>query len=163
MNDNASLQNLNDIVMPAPAPWWPLAPAWYVLAVVAAVALLWLAFRSWRCWQTDRYRRQALAELSAMRPGVPDTLQALPALLKRTALSAWPRETVAAMNGEDWHRFLDESAGISRFTAGAGEMLDRLSYGTGADAVLSPAEQQQLLQAAESWLKSHRRQAGAGS
>ena len=153
MNDSASLQNLNEIVMPAPAPWWPLAPAWYVLAVVAAVALLWLAFRSWRRWQADRYRRQALAELSAMRPGAPDTLQALPALLKRTALACWPRDRVASLSSADWWRFPDDSSGGDAFSGSYGALLEGLSYRENAQ--VSDTEMQGLLAASRHWIRHH--------
>ena len=34
MNDPGSLQNLNDIVVPGPVAWWPLAPGWYLLLAV---------------------------------------------------------------------------------------------------------------------------------
>ena len=47
MSDPGNLQNLNDIVLPVPAHWWPPAPGWYVLAglllaVLALLALRWL-------------------------------------------------------------------------------------------------------------------------
>jgi hypothetical protein len=32
--DLTSLENLYDIVMPPPIPWWPLAPGWYVVGGV---------------------------------------------------------------------------------------------------------------------------------
>ena len=152
MNDNASLQNLNDIVTPDAVPWWPLAPGWYVLAVVAAMALAGLAVLGWRRWRKDRYRRQALAELEDIREDAAESLQRLPALLKRTALSAWPRETVASLSGQPWHAFLDHSAGTDQFCQGAGELLDQLAYGKS----LSESEHSRLLAAAENWLRLHR-------
>lgn len=152
MNDKASLQNLNDIVAPAAVPWWPLAPGWYVLAVIVAIALAGLAVMGWRRWQRDRYRRQALAELEEIREDAAGSLHLLPSLLKRTALSAWPRETVASLSGQPWHAFLDHSAGSDQFCHEAGELLDQLAYGKS----LSEAEHSRLLAAAEKWLRLHR-------
>lgn len=152
MNDNASLQNLNDIVAPDAVPWWPLAPGWYVLAVITAIALAVLAVLGWRRWRRDRYRRQALAELEDIREDAAGSLQRLPSLLKRTALSAWPRETVASLSGQPWHAFLDNSAGMDQFRLGAGDLLDQLAYGKS----LSETEHGRLLAAAEKWLRLHR-------
>jgi hypothetical protein len=125
--------------------------------------VLFLAVRQWRRWQQNRYRRQAMMELSLIRRSASgESLRQLPALLKRTALSAWSREQVASLNGRAWHRFLDDSAGMDRFCSGAGNILDQLAY-AGAGATL-PAEPdlKQVLDAAELWLKQHLRQQDKG-
>ena len=154
MQDNTSLQNLHDIAVPAPVSWWPLAPGWYVLAAVLALALLAVLFFLLRRYRQNRYRRLALGELSLMRKGgMP--LYLLPALLKRTALAAWPREQVASMSGADWHAFLDQSAGVDLFGSGPGLLLDRLSYGSAEPDGLSESESSQLLAASEAWLRGH--------
>ena len=44
MGDPGSLQNLNDIVAPAPVAWWPPAPGWWMLAALLATLLLPLEF-----------------------------------------------------------------------------------------------------------------------
>jgi len=162
INDNTSLQNLNDIVAPGAVPWWPLAPAWYVVAALIGGALLVLTVVWLRRWQRNRYRRHALLELSAIRAGSAGALPLLPALLKRTALAVWPRETVAALSGAGWHRFLDDSAKMNQFCSGAGELLDQLAYESGSTTTLAAAEQSRLLDTAELWLKHHRHPTGAG-
>ena len=159
MNDAGSLQNLNDIVLPTPVAWWPPAPGWYVLFALVLVALLVVGFLQWRRWCENRYRREALAELSAIRTNASGgSLTGLPELLKRAALSVWPREEVAALTGPDWHQFLDRTAGLEQFCCGAGEMLDRLAYSTpGSGAVeLDARQSSQLLDASELWLKKHK-------
>lgn len=156
MNDNGSLEYLNDIVLPGPVPWWPPAPGWYVLFAVLAVALVYLLGRWWNVRSQNRYRRQALAELAEIhRSQTTDALQQLPVLVKRAALAAWPRERVASLNGLAWHRFLDESADGGQFVSGAGATLDRLAYGTNAADKLSREDLEQVLHAVEFWLKNH--------
>ena len=155
VNDPGSLQNLNDIVVPATVPAWPPAPGVYLLLLVALVIVAWLAVRWIQRWQRNRYRREALRELARVR-GSADAATNLPRLLKRAALSAWPRERIAALNGEAWHRFLDQSAGMSRFCDGAGEILDRLAYG---GAACTEPEMRLVLDAAETWLRRHRAEA----
>ena len=70
MNDAGSLQNLNDIVVPGPVAWWPLAPAWYVLAAVLLAVIVMLAVHRWRNWRQNRYRRQSLTELCRKHPEI---------------------------------------------------------------------------------------------
>lgn len=155
MNDPASLQNLHDLATPPPVPWWPPAPGWYLLMGLAAVALAFLVFRALRRYRRNRYRRDALRELETLRAaGANASPAALPALLKRTALSAWPRDAVAALSGREWHAFLDRTAGGSRFADGAGVTLDALAYGSAAE--VDSGELAALWDAAGHWLRQHR-------
>jgi len=154
MGDTASLQNLHDIVVPGPLAWWPPAPGWYVVMIVAAGALLVLLRSGWRHWRRNRYRSEALRELT--RIGREGDLRELPVLLKRAALSAWPRARVAGLVGAEWHQFLDESANTDRFGSGAGEVLDRLAYASGSDSAPSDRDAAVVLDAAQFWLKRHR-------
>ena len=160
MSDAASLRNLHDVVLPTPIAAWPPAPGWYVVAVVTSALLLLLIWRGWRRWRRNRYRSQALRELARIRRGSEGrSLADVPVLLKRAALSAWPREQVAALTGRDWHRFLDDSAGSERFCSGAGALLDRLAFPSSASGTLSAAEEITLLDAVGDWLKRHQRPA----
>ena len=157
MNENTSLQNLNDIVAPAAAGWLPLAPGWYVVGFLLLVLMVILGFRQGQSWRDNRYRRAALAELQSLRSQPePGKLQELPALLKRAALSRWPREQVASLAGADWHRFLDDTAGKALFCDAAGQTLDRLAYSGNSDPALFDAETGRLLDASEFWLRHHR-------
>jgi hypothetical protein len=154
MNNPGSLQNLNDIVAPAAAGWWPVAPGWYVVAGLFLAGLVIVALRQWRRWRRNRYRRLALEQLAVIRSDK-EALSQLPQLLKRAALCAWPREEVASLSGAAWHRFLDETAGTGKFGQGAGELLDQLSYNSaGREAWDSPAREL-VLDAAEFWLQHH--------
>ena len=159
MNDTGSLQNLNDIVVPDPVSWWPPAPGWYVLAAILLIIFILLAIRHWRNWRGNRYRRQSLTELSLIRAKSSAAYMGrLPELLKRTALSVWPREEVASLSGRSWHRFLDQSAGMDLFCSGAGDTLDRLAYCGNSDHAATDQELGQVLDAAETWLNDHSRQ-----
>ena len=156
--DPASLKNLNDIVVPPPAPWWPPAPGWYIASGILALLLLWRIYIYWQASRRNRYRRAALKELSVIRiQGDSAALRRLPLLLKRTALSAWPREEVASLSGLAWHEFLDRTAQSDLFTGGAGQILDQLAYTGRETAPPAVAETGALLAASEFWLKNHHR------
>ncbi|NOR19848.1 MAG: DUF4381 family protein, partial [Xanthomonadales bacterium] len=107
LNDPASLQNLNDIVLPANVEWWPLASGWYFLLGLLLIAVGWYGYRSAQRWIANRYRRAALRELELLKEAVGNdvdrnnNLRQLPVLLKRTALSAYPRHQVASLSGKD--------------------------------------------------------------
>ena len=158
MNDPGSLQNLNDIVAPAPVAWWPPAPGWYALAVLVSLLLLWLAFRGFRSWQQNRYLREALRTLEQIGREGPAASAAVPELLKRVALSAWPRAQIAGLVGADWHRFLDQAVGAerpagARFEGEAGRRLEQAAY---APDGLSDEAFRALCSDATWWIRHHR-------
>ena len=98
-NDPARLQNLHDIVVPQPVSFWPPAPAWYVVLGLVLMGILWLVGRSILRYRRNAYRRAALAELQTLPADGPSAAPRIAALLKRTALAAFPREQVAGLTG----------------------------------------------------------------
>lgn len=156
MNDPGSLQNLNDIVLPGAVPWWPPAPGWYVVLIVMAAVLLWGAFRTLKAWRKNSYRRQAVQELSKIRKQGSTAAVDIPVLLKRAALSAWPRIDVAGLTGSAWHGFLDRTAPGASFPPTAALILDRLSYSARGAYEPSREEFELLCAATECWIRRHR-------
>jgi len=105
-SDPASLDNLRDIIVPSPVPWWPPAVGWwFVLALLAAASMV-IGVRAWRAWRANAYRRAALRELRlASRVGE------IAGILKRTALCAYPRTDIASLSGMAWCRWLENVSG----------------------------------------------------
>jgi hypothetical protein len=129
--DPASLERLHDVVSLPPVSWWPVAPGWYGLAFVATVALIALLWRLRRHRLRDRYRHEALAELATLRTAtlpVPSAVAHRMVLLKRTALSAYPRTEVASLSGAGWWRYLDEHVDEALFAPGLGAECEILAY-----------------------------------
>jgi hypothetical protein len=159
MSNSPSLQDLNDVVLPLAVSWWPLAPAWYVLAAVLFLLALWFGWKKWRQWNRDRYRRAALETLRSLEDaGDQASLRQVPELLKRAALSCWPRNEVAALSGRPWHEFLDRSSASDHFCSGAGPLLDQLAYDDGKSLQEAEDQSTTVFAAADFWLKRHRRE-----
>lgn len=156
--DPTSLDRLHDLVLPAPAPWWPPAPGWlWLLGFAALVALAGLVIWLVR-WQQNRYRREALAELAALEAAAAarpvQVLVELSELLKRTALTAYLREQVAALSGPQWFGFLDRAGG-TRFSQGLGGALEQALYRAGS-ADWDPARTADLTGQIRAWIHQHR-------
>lgn len=152
--DPGSLQYLHDIVVPDPVSWWPPAPGWYGVLLLLLTVTIGMGARAVRRWQRNAYRREALAlldELADREPGA-DWMVHLAAILKRTALSAFPREQVAALSGAAWLQFLDQTGRTIAFSQGPGQLLADLTY---ARQPLLPADASALLETVRAWIKQH--------
>ncbi|MBE9549104.1 MAG: DUF4381 domain-containing protein [Proteobacteria bacterium] len=158
----ASLQNLNDIVMPANIGWWPLATGWYFLLGLLLLVFAWSAYRLLQHWLKNRYRREALHKLQLLENSIQNStqrdasLRQIPVLLKRTALSAYPREQVASLTGKDWISFLNSCIKNIAFPEPVASTLEQVAYSTGELGLVDSASSTALLSASRHWLKDHR-------
>ncbi|WP_052260829.1 DUF4381 domain-containing protein [Photobacterium gaetbulicola] len=98
-----SALNLAPLDLPAEPSWWPLPiSAWVVLGGLVLIVLLRLGYRHYQ----TRLKRKALGHLSRLE-SQPD-LPALDCLLRRIALTYFPRNQVAGLSGEAWLAWLDK-------------------------------------------------------
>ncbi|MET4257199.1 hypothetical protein ABIC09_002135 [Bradyrhizobium sp. S3.12.5] len=147
---------LIDIPLPREVSLWP--QTWeariaiiLVLAVVTAAAWRLVHHR-----RGNRYRREAIAELTAIRRASPsargELLTRLALLVRRTALAAFPREQVAPLIGPAWLSFLDRSYGGDEFSQGIGRLLVSAPY-----RQISPddADLKSLVGLVRSWIGRH--------
>jgi len=159
---NLGLENLHEILLPEPVSWMPQTIGWY--AVFGGILFLagWWIHRRLRRFRTNRYRRSALAELAVIEWNLQqpekraEALAEIPVLLKRTALSAFPRTDVASLSGNEWLVFLDRTMGDSQFGGGVGRLLPELAYApSGRTSGLPDETLGQLLRLVRLWIKNH--------
>lgn len=158
----AALRGLADIALPPDVSMLPQTWAWAVLAALLLLAIAAALWRWLRYREANRYRREALGELRRIEKdirtakGRGDALAALSALLKRTALAVWPRETVANLSGRGWTGFLDGHSGGPVFPAASAHFFEEAEYrGSAALASVPEAEAQAHLAAARHWIEAH--------
>ena len=161
--DPTSLERLHDIVVPPLAPWWPPAPGWYWVLGIGLVLVLVLVIRFFLRWQQNRYRREARAELAVHERALTDpgrraeAVSAIAGLLKRAALTAFPREQVASLTGRKWFAFLDETGRTTAFSARSGATLEQAAYDPRTADTLTDKQLQETITAVRWWLKNHQK------
>ena len=150
MQDPASLDNLRDIAEPAPVPWWPPAPGWWVVIALVAAGLAVCVYKAWQRWKANAYRRAATAEVN---DATNDS--EIVEILKRTAMCADTRTHVGSLAGADWCEWLGESGGVPV----PAELAQRISVGVYRDgSIRTPA----LAEFARRWISDHRIEAKGG-
>lgn len=147
------LELMHELKMPEPVSMVPQTPGWWVLAGWLAAGMLVVAFKLVKRRRHNRYRREAASLLNGIGARAASdpsgTAQDIAALLKRTALAAYPRETVASLYGADWAAFLCRTAGNDPEIVAAADQLAFSAYRADADgrALVNPARR---------WIRLHR-------
>jgi hypothetical protein len=141
------LDSLHDFYQPPPPSFWPQTIGWYIVFAIASLLLLWFVVHQVRGWRKNRYRREALNELAHIE------VTELSALLKRTALSAWPREEVAVLSGPAWLKFLDGSTPKPLFENAPANRIEEITF---TPMELSREAQSSLRNASAAWIKQHK-------
>ena len=148
MNDFSSLENLHDIVVPPPAPFWPPAPGWILLLGLFILFVAFILIHAVIRYRRNAYRRAALSELRIAAAGG-EPLPVIAALLKRTALAAYPREEVAGLTGVAWVSWLADTSGLA-VPEPVETALRQGVYGGSA------ADPKSLFDFAARWIRRHR-------
>ncbi len=158
----AALRGLADIALPQPVSMMPQTTAWAVLGFLILLLIAFACWRWYRRWEANRYRREALVDLRKIEAGLAATttrgeaLVALPVLLKRTALSIWPRESVAGLHGTGWTGFLDAHSGGPVFPIASARFFEEAEYrGSQALATVPEPEARAYAAAARHWIEAH--------
>ena len=107
MNPTDPLANLRDIHLPEAISWWPMAPGWWFLMILASMGLLFSGICLISRYQKRLYRRQAMEYLEKIEDlqGQKQLVE-LMALLKRTAISAYPDQSLAKLSPNALLEFL---------------------------------------------------------
>jgi len=124
-----------------------------VLTGLVLLLALWLIVTGFRSWIRNRYRRDALNELAALKSDqLSSGWRAVPSLLKRTALASFPRERVASLSGDEWINFLCSTVKKPEMDREAGVLLERAAY---ESSDFGPSEIDRIFKASETWIRRH--------
>ena len=102
--DPGDLANMADLALPPAVSFWPPAPGIWIIGGTVLAMLLVAAWKAIAGYRADAYLREARAELDRLGPAPP--IESVSEILKRAAMVAHGRETVASLTGEAWCRFL---------------------------------------------------------
>ncbi|MEM1044620.1 MAG: DUF4381 domain-containing protein [Pseudomonadota bacterium] len=150
------LNRLEPVHVPDPVSYSPSGPGWSVVAAIVVVAALGAAFWAWQRWRHNEYRREAARALDGVSvgPAPPaERLAATASILRRTALTAFPRGEIASLTDAAWIAFLNRTAAV-RFDDRAEPLLRACLYGR--EAQPDPADVEAFIGSARTWIRTHR-------
>lgn len=145
------LELLHEIVPPEPIALVPQTIGWWIALAWLVACFAFIVAAIVRHRRANRYRREAIAELARIeaQADAPEAPAALAALLKRTALAAYPRQQVASLYGSAWAAFLVDSSNGDAVIAAAADSLAHAAYREGICVT-------ELTPASRRWIRRHR-------
>lgn len=153
---NEVLEGIVEPELPEPVSLVPSTPGWWILLIVLVGLVARGIWRRRQRYLRDRYRREALAELSTIRErlgsGKQEVVRELAPLLRATAIAAGGHDRISGLEGDDYVGALAELCpGEGRLPV---DELQSLAY-----APLDEVERvdtEGLIASLESWIQNHR-------
>jgi hypothetical protein len=150
---------LRDIHLPDPVGWWPPAPGWWILALLALAGVAYAALLYYR-GRRHRAALRAIGRIAAALEAGEEPLrcvQALSTVLRRFAMtlaSVTSGAAVAGLTGRRWLEYLDARWARTDF-CGAGAALAHAPYAP--PRCVSREDVQTLTRLCSDWVRAQRR------
>ena len=142
---------LKELPYPEAIPMAPQTIGWLLLAIFVLALAGWFGWRTYRRWKANAYRRTALARIADMRTDPAHAVD-LPFVLRKTALIAFDRKTVASLRGDAWISWLNETASGTAFSDSDAQSLDALAY---SKLPVDGQRLSHLLENSRRWVERH--------
>lgn len=154
---NYNLHGIEEVHLPEAVSWMPQTVGWSILVGLLLLALVFFLYRKVQGWRRNRYRREALKQLTQLEADE-DLYRAvcrLPFLLKATALQRFSRAEIASLSGESWLDFLSNHYPGPSFSDALGRQLIMIAYQNRQQWTLKDEDAKALIERTRSWIKLH--------
>jgi len=126
---------LKDIHLPDSVSWWPLATGYWLILLLIIISILSIVLIR-KYLKNQRIKKLALKEYQQIKNEYQQSqnqkqlVTSLSALLRRAAISSYPRKDCASLTGKDWLKWLDTGLPESgnSFSTGPGYLLTDFAY-----------------------------------
>jgi len=122
---------LRDIHIPEAIGLWPPAIGWWILALLIPL-LLFLSYKLYKRITRKTALKSVKKQLKALKINTHldehEKLIELSSLMRRTAVSIFPREDAASLTGNKWLDFLDKNSPAQLFNTSTGQLLINAAY-----------------------------------
>jgi len=149
----ASLDNLHDIILPDAVGFFPLAPGWIIVGVLLLSLLFHFVVKGYERYKKTLYRREALRELERNTDESKEEAVVLLSLARRVAIAAYGREETAPLTGDAWWNFMENNSKV-QISGELREKITTLLYDRRSTGEYS--YYQTIRSIVEVWIKTHK-------
>ncbi len=151
---------IEDIITPESVDFWPLAIGWWLLLILSFIVMVGLFLIYKKHKKKWGYRKQALYLLEqtfkkwkAKKSSNEDTCHELLTLLKRTAITAYPDQSISSLHGEAWLDLLNSQTPSPLFDKAMRNVIRTQQYQKKVNVDINT-----LKNICEQWIKQHKSQ-----
>ena len=151
--EEASLDNLNDIIVPDAVGFFPMAPGWIIVGFLLLTILFHFGFKQYLYYKRSLYKREALHELQSLTTESVQGTVSLLDLAKRVGIAAYGRPQVAKLDGDLWWDFMEKNS-KAKVHSELREEIKVLLYNK--DTQHESSKFKGLKSIVEDWIKTHK-------
>ncbi|EGG28935.1 hypothetical protein IMCC3088_2395 [Aequoribacter fuscus] len=155
---NPVLRSFIEPEFPEQISLWPQTPGWWLLLALIVVLIIRTVWRIRQRYLANRYRREALAELSEiklrLKENSKEAVRDIAPLLKATAVAAAGREAMSNLQGLAYAQALSELAPDEECLPI--EQLEYLAYAPLVEEELELIDLEAVIADVERWIIRHR-------
>ncbi|MGB5507064.1 MAG: DUF4381 domain-containing protein [Sulfurovum sp.] len=153
----ASLDNLHDIIIPDAVSFFPPAPGWFIVALLLFALIFHFVIQRYKHYKKSQYRREALKESvfykeNGKKNSKEDAVVLL-ALAKRVGIAAYGRGNIANLSEDSWWDFMQKHS-KARVNTELRQEIEKLLY---EDAyTMNSVLHDNIRQLVTIWIETHK-------
>lgn len=151
--EQASLDNLHDIVPLEEIGFFPLAPGWFILFALLLTIIFHLSIKIYKYYKNTRYRREAKKELNIYKKVSNENSILLLSLAKRVGITAYTRKAVAHLSTNQWWDFIELNSKV-KINSALRQEINLLLYDS--TFIIDASLYKKLKKLIKLWIISHR-------
>jgi hypothetical protein len=148
---------LSPLMEPGPVAFSMDTIGWKILFVLLLIIIMYSVYKFYLHYKHNKYRRTAVAkiiEISQLPDNeLPSIITQIMFQIKQTALQTYGREKVAALQGDQWLQFLEETANGVRFLVYKEGIMNSVYKGEISSEVVF--DKNDFVKNSIKWIKSH--------
>ncbi len=142
--------SLHSLYEPNPVPFRFETPGWYILFILLICIFISVTIWQYKKFKKNKYKREAIQDIENLEH-TSSLLTNVFAILKKTAILSFGRETVGDLHGKQWHNFLDSTGKNISLTTYTEEITKAL-YG---EHKIASAKEEIIVSNAKNWILTH--------
>lgn len=146
---------IKDIVPPNPIPFSFNTYGWHIMEGLTVLVLFGLIILYLYNRKKNAYRREALSDLIKVTAFSPNDILAIDTILKRTAITAYPKDNAGSLISDDWYNYLAGKVKKQIINIKEFQSVHLYMYSGNKDYIINEKTFKNFVEFSKYWIRKH--------